>query len=62
MYEMPKCTCGEELEFDYDTGVWSDGDVTTMASYGHCPKCGKKYRWLDHFVISHWNELEEETE
>lgn len=62
MYEMPKCECGEELEFDYDTGVWCDGDVATMASYGHCPKCGKKYRWLDHYTLSHWSELEEETE
>lgn len=56
---MPKCECGEELEFDYDTDVWNDGDVVTTPSYGHCPKCGKKYRWLDHFVISYWNELEE---
>ena len=41
MYEMPKCKCGEELEFDNDTGFWCDGDVATMSSFGHCPKCGK---------------------
>lgn len=62
MYEMPNCECGEELEFDYNMDIWSDGDVATMPSYGHCPKCGKKYRWLDHYELSHWSELEEETE
>ena len=59
MYEMPKCTCGEELEFDYDTGFWVDGDTATMASYGHCPKCEKKYQWLDHYIISHFSEVAE---
>lgn len=65
MYEMPKCTCGEELEFDTtdtDTDLWADGDVVIMVSYGHCPKCGKKYRWLDHYTLSHWDELKEEIE
>ena len=60
MYETPKCKCGEELEFDFDTGFWCDGDVATMVSHGHCPKCGKKYKWLDYYVLSHWNNLEEE--
>ena len=62
MYEMPKCECGEELEFDTDTDVWVDGDTATMVSHGHCLKCGKKYKWLDHYTLSHWSELEEETE
>ena len=62
MYEMPKCECGEELEFDTDTDVWVDGDTATMVSHGHCLKCKKKYRWLDHYTLSHWSNLEEDNE
>lgn len=60
MYELPNCECGEELEFDEDRGFWRDGNVATMASFGHCPKCERRYRWLDHFTISHLDELEED--
>ena len=52
-YEMPKCTCGEELEFDDDTDLYCDGSLLTMASYGHCPKCEKEYRWNDYYVLSY---------
>ena len=61
-YEMPKCTCGEELEFDDDTDLYCDGSLLTMASYGHCPKCEKEYRWNDYYVLSYWGDLEEVTE
>ena len=53
MYEMPKCKCGTELEFNTDTDLWADGDIVTMVSYGHCPKCGKKYQWYDYYTLSH---------
>lgn len=62
MYEMPKCTCGEELEFDANTDFWCDGDEMTMVCYGHCPKCGKKYKWNDYYLLSNWDNLEEEEE
>ena len=62
MYKMPKCTCGEELKFDSYLDLWSDGDVAIMINVGYCPKCNKKYRWQDHFVLSHWDKLKEETE
>ena len=42
MYELPNCECGEELEFDEDRGFWRDGNVATMASFGHCPKCERR--------------------
>lgn len=47
MYKMPKCKCGEELEFDNDIDLWIDEDTVAIVSCGHCPKCGKKYKWLD---------------
>lgn len=62
MYEMPKCTCGEELEFDNDTNILVDGTILTMVSRGHCPRCEKKYKWLDNYILSHWSDLEEEEE
>jgi len=55
---MPKCECGEELEFDTDTDLWFGGDEITMTSHGHCPKCGKKYKWRDCYTLSHWDDLE----
>lgn len=62
MYEMPKCKCGEELEFDRETELLADGDSIIMTSHGHCPKCRKKYKWYDYYELSDWNGLEEETE
>lgn len=59
MYEMPKCECGEELEFDRDDYYDADGEVIISKCWGHCPKCGKQYTWLDHFEISHYSDLEE---
>ena len=59
MYENPKCKCGEELEFDNDTDLWADGDVVTMVCLGHCVKCGKKYQWLDRYILSMYSALEE---
>ena len=59
MYKMPRCTCGEELEFDTDTDLWVDGDTATMVSHGHCPKCEKQYKWLDHYELTDWSKLEE---
>ena len=59
MYEMPKCTCGEELEFDMDDGLECDGDVASMLSFGHCPKCGKEYKWYDYYTLSHYMGLKE---
>lgn len=61
MYEEnPKCKCGEHLEFDTDTGLQYDGDVITMTIHGHCSKCGKKYKWNDFYILSNWDNLEEE--
>ena len=60
MYEDLKCKCGEVLEFDTDTDLWVDETIVTMISHGHCPKCEKKYKWFDYYILSPWSDLEEE--
>jgi hypothetical protein len=59
MYEMSKCECGEELEFDEDVDVRIDGDIAALVSVVHCPKCNKKYKWKDVYILTDFNDLEE---
>lgn len=57
---MPECTkCGCELEFDDTVDQWSDANVVEFKEYGHCPKCGKSYKWRDFYIFSHFEDLEE---
>ena len=60
MYEMPKCTCGEELEFDEDNFYDGSIDDIVYQVYGHCPKCDKKYKWKDVYTLTEYYDLEEE--
>ena len=58
---MPMCgICNTDLWFDDTVDQWSDEDVVEMKNIGHCPKCGKKYRWRDIYKYSHYEDLEEE--
>lgn len=59
MYEMPKCTCGEEIEFERDEFFDGDSNIILQRAYGHCPKCGKKYRWNDVYILKNFSDLEE---
>lgn len=59
MYEMPKCECGEELEFDNDEFFNADNDIILYKVYGHCPKCRKHYQWKDAYVLTDFSDLEE---
>ena len=59
MYEMPKCTCGEEIEFENDEFFDGDSDIILYKAYGTCPKCGKKYQWRDVYVLTNFDKLEE---
>ena len=59
MYEMPKCTCGEEIEFERDEFFDGDSDIILQRAYGHCPKCGKKYQWKDAYILTDFSDLEE---
>ena len=59
MYEMPKCTCGEEIEFERDEFFDGDSDIILQRAYGHCPKCGKKYMWKDAYILTDFSDLEE---
>ena len=57
---MPECKyCNIELE--YDTTNYQEGDADEIICYerGHCPKCNKKYRWIDIYKFSHYDDLEE---
>ena len=59
MYEMPKCLCGEELEFDRDEFFDGYCDIILHKGYGHCPKCGKHYQWKDIYTLTDFSDLEE---
>ena len=59
MYEMPKCTCGEELEFDNDEFFDGDCGILFYKVYGHCPKCRKHYKWKDEYILTEYYDLEE---
>lgn len=59
MYEMPKCTCGEEIEFERDEFFDGDSDIILQRAYGHCPKCEKKYRWNDVYILKDFSDLKE---
>lgn len=57
---MPECKiCGTELEFDDTTDQYSDADIVIFYELGHCPKCGKDYKWKDKYNFSHYEDLEE---
>jgi hypothetical protein len=59
MYEMPKCKCGEELEFDRGRFFDADSDSVLYKAYGYCPKCDKKYCWKDAYILTNFSDLEE---
>ena len=57
---MPECTkCGTELEYDATYDQESDSEEVILYEVGHCPKCGKKYKWRDEYHFSHFTNLEE---
>ena len=56
-----KCTkCGTDLEFDDTVDTYSDSIIVIFYEVGHCPKCGKKYKWKDVYNFSYFEDLEEE--
>lgn len=57
---MPECLeCKTELEFDDTVDTWVDGDIVEMKNIGHCPQCGKLYKWKDIFQHTEFQDLEE---
>ena len=59
MYEMPKCTCGEELIFDGEKFFDADDDIIVYQAYGHCPECDKSYQWKDVYTLTKCYDLKE---
>lgn len=57
---MPICkVCDLDIWFDDTIDQWSDEDIVEMKNIGHCPKCGKKYKWRDIYQYSYYTDLEE---
>jgi uncharacterized protein with PIN domain len=57
---MPECLeCKTELEFDDTVDIYADSDIVIFYEVGHCPKCGKEYKWRDVYNFSHFEDLEE---
>lgn len=57
---MPKCKhCGTELEFDDTYDQYCDADIVCLYEVGHCPNCGKEYKWKDYYKFSDYEDLEE---
>ena len=50
MEDMPMCpVCETEIEYDDFMFDDCDGDAVYFKSRGHCPKCGREYRWYDSY-------------
>jgi hypothetical protein len=62
MNKMPECLeCKIELECDDTVDMCVGEEFVEMKNIGHCPKCGKKYRWKkDMYTYSPFKNLEEE--
>ena len=57
----PKCPhCGKELEYDELIDHYGDYDTCSDIWFGWCPSCARKYRWIEVFTFSHYEQLEEE--
>lgn len=57
---MPECKyCNVELELDDTIDEDADESEVAMKEVGHCPKCGKDYKWFDIYKYSHYRDLEE---
>ena len=57
---MPECeVCKVDLDLDDDAYTWADEEVVEVKNKGHCPKCGKKYKWRDIYKYSHFDDLRE---
>lgn len=57
---MPNCLeCKTELEFDDTIDMWADEEAVEMKNCGHCPKCGKLYKWKGIYNYVNFQDLEE---
>lgn len=43
--------CKADLDFEYSAFRLDDfhGESAWFKSYGHCPECGKEYRWYEQY-------------
>lgn len=58
---MPECPyCKIELEIDTPYDQETEISDIIVFNIGYCPKCGKFFKWRDHFTFSHFTDLKEE--
>lgn len=58
---MPDClNCGTELEFDESLDQYTDNDDVILYEIGHCPCCGKSFKWKDNYKFTKYSDLEED--
>ena len=56
----PKCpTCNVEIDFYEHYDLEDDGAEIYAKASGCCPKCGKDYKWEEHFAFIGFFNLEE---
>ena len=57
----PWCNYCEDSMLDYDVFELEDcdGDVTYFHCEGHCPQCGRTYRWTEHYIFDRIYNVEE---
>lgn len=57
---MPECLeCKTELEFDDTVDTYEGVVDIVMEVHGHCPQCGKLYKWKDIYRHIDFQNLEE---
>ena len=46
--------CKADLDFEYSAFKLDNfnGESGWFKSYGHCPECGRKYRWFEEFKFA----------
>ena len=56
---MPNCLeCGTELEYHDSIDTEFDGSVIVLHEVGHCPKCGKDYKWRSYYEFDRFDDVE----
>lgn len=58
---MADClNCGTELDFDNTVVQYTEENEIVLCETGHCPNCGKKFKWKDNYKFVNHSDLEED--
>lgn len=57
----PNCPyCKVELDFDDHYDMYDDGGTIICRAIGHCPKCGKRFKWEDLYTFCGFQDFVED--